>query len=339
VQDITERKAVEGALREQRGLYKSITDNASLALFIMDDRQQCVFMNPAAEQLTGFCMEELKGRPLHDYIHHTHPDGTPYPLEECPIDQVMPKNDRETGEEVFIHKDGHFYDVRFTASPIRDHQGMSTGTVIEVEDITERKRSDRQIMLLMREVNHRSKNMLAVVQAIAAQTALHTDPAEFVRSFSNRLQSLAASHDLLVNNSWQGVGISELVSSQLQHLEASKKQITTQGPELRLSPSASQALGLALHELGTNAIKYGSLSENGEVLITWEVRPDGQFEVCWRETGGPLVAPPRKNGFGTRLIKQMTQMALEGNVTVQYDPTGLIWKLSAPLQKVIQSEQ
>lgn len=339
VQDITERKEIEIALLEQRGLYKSITDNASLALFIMDARQQCVFMNPAAEQLTGFHLEELRGRPLHDYIHHKHPDGTPYPLAECPINQALPNNDRESGEEVFIHKDGHFYDVRFTASPVRDHQGQPTGTVIEVEDITERKRAERQISLLMQEVNHRSKNMLAVVQAIAAQTALHTDPEDFVNRFSERLQSLSACHDLLVRNSWQGIEMSELINSQFLHLGAASIRIRAEGPELWLSPSASQALGLALHELGTNAIKYGSLSGDGQVTITWEVRPDGQFGMRWQEAGGPVVLAPNKKGFGTRLIKQMTQMALEGRVVVHYEQAGLIWELSAPLQRVRQPEE
>ncbi|MHC9063362.1 sensor histidine kinase [Nitrospira sp. CMX1] len=142
VVDITERKQREHALAEQRRLYKTVTDNAVLALFIMDDRQQCVFMNPAAEALTGFALAEVIGRPLHDVVHHTRPDGSHYPLRECPIDQAFPKNDLEQGEEVFVHKDGHFYHVAFTASPIRNELGQPVGTVIEVQDITERKRAE-----------------------------------------------------------------------------------------------------------------------------------------------------------------------------------------------------
>ena len=115
--EMAERKQREQELAEQRRLYKSVTDNAALSLFIMDESQQCVFMNPAAEVLTGFTLAEVMGRPLHDVVHHTRPDGSPYPLSECPIDQVFPKNDREQGEEVFVHKDGHFYSVTFTASP------------------------------------------------------------------------------------------------------------------------------------------------------------------------------------------------------------------------------
>src|SRR5918998_751729 len=99
---------------------EAVCDNATVALFVMDARQHCTYMNPAAEKLTGYTLAEVQGRPLHDFIHHTRPDGRPYPLEECPIDQALPQNNQEQGEEVFVHKDGSFYTVSFTASPIRE---------------------------------------------------------------------------------------------------------------------------------------------------------------------------------------------------------------------------
>lgn len=117
-----------------------ICQNATLALFIMDQQQQCVYMNPAAEALTGYTLAETQGRPLHDVIHHTRPDGTPYPLGECPIDQACPQNNREQGEEVFIHKTGYFYSVAYTASPIREGD-RAVGTIIEVRDITQEKQA------------------------------------------------------------------------------------------------------------------------------------------------------------------------------------------------------
>lgn len=342
-QDITGHRRVEEALREQQRLYRSITDNASLGLFIMDDRQQCVFMNPAAEKLTGFSLDELKGRPLHDYIHHTHPDGSPYPLADCPIDQAFPKNDRESGEEVFVHKDGHFYDVRFTASPIRDQQGKPTGTVIEVEDVSDRKRAEQQIRLLMREVNHRSKNMLAVVQAMASQSALRGDPQRFAESFTERLHSLAASHDLLVHNDWRGVDLADLASSQLSHFGgASHERIRMAGPDVRLTPAAAQAIGMALHELATNATKYGALStQDGMVLLNWSVSPPGekgQFRLRWEEKGGPPVPTPSRSGFGSRLISEMTQLTMRGRARLDYHPTGLVWELTAPIERLAGEE-
>jgi PAS domain S-box-containing protein len=120
---------------------EAVCNNATLAIFIMDEQQHCTYMNPAAEKLTGYSLAEVQGRPLHNIIHHTRPDGTPYPLEECPIDRAFPQNNQEQGEEVFVHKDGHFYPVAYTASPIREGSGI-VGTIIEVQDISQRKHTE-----------------------------------------------------------------------------------------------------------------------------------------------------------------------------------------------------
>lgn len=119
-----------------------LMDNATVAFFIMDHRQHCTYMNRAAVELTGYTLAEVQGRPLHDVIHHRHPDGTPYPMADCPIDRAFPENDRQQGEDVFVHQDGHFYDVAYTASPLREG-GRPVGTVIEVIDISARKRQER----------------------------------------------------------------------------------------------------------------------------------------------------------------------------------------------------
>jgi PAS domain S-box-containing protein len=126
---------------------ETVAENATLALFIMDDEQRCTYMNRAAEELTGFRLHQLQGRTLHDYVHHTRPDGTPYPLEECPIDRAFPRNMREQGEEVFVHPDGHFYPVAFTASPILQ-DGRPVGTIIEARDISREKRVERRLAFL-----------------------------------------------------------------------------------------------------------------------------------------------------------------------------------------------
>ncbi len=136
--DVTQRVRAEAAHRDQARLLRTVAENATLALFIMDARQHCVYLNPAAERLTGYTLAELRGGPLHDYVHHTRPDGTPYPLAECPIDRALPQNEREQGTEVFVHKDGAFYPVAFTASPIRDEAtGAPVGTIIEVRAVAD----------------------------------------------------------------------------------------------------------------------------------------------------------------------------------------------------------
>jgi len=169
--DITDRIRSEQALHEQLNLTKAITDNATTALFIMDEKQQCVFMNPAAEKLTGFTYAEVsaRGGALHDIVHHTRPDGTPCPLHECPIDQAFPTQNQMRGEEVFVHKDGHFYDVAFTASPMRDIAGQPVGTVIEVQDITERKRMDRALREAHELLNSRAKHLENLVERRTAE--------------------------------------------------------------------------------------------------------------------------------------------------------------------------
>lgn len=122
-------------------LLNAVLNNATVSLFVMDDKQHCVYMNAAAENLTGYTLDEVKSRPLHYFVHHTRPDGSEYPINECPIDQALPQNNREQGEEIFVHKNGSFYNVSFTASPIKNLEGTPIGTIIEVQEITEQKKS------------------------------------------------------------------------------------------------------------------------------------------------------------------------------------------------------
>lgn len=145
-----ERRRAEAALLDQLRITRTITENATLALFIMDERQHCTFMNPAAEKLTGYTLDEVRERPLHDLIHHSRPDGSPYPLAESPIDRAFPEMKREQGKEVFVHKDGHYYPVAFTASPICDGDS-ALGTILEVRDVTEEKRALEERERLLRE--------------------------------------------------------------------------------------------------------------------------------------------------------------------------------------------
>lgn len=137
IQDITHQKETAAALTKASTRLNAILSNTTMAIFMMDKRQHCVFMNKAAEELTGYRFEETQGRPLHDVIHHTYPDGRPFPLEECEIDRAFPEDHQVQGEEVFVNKDGSFYPVGFTASPMKDESGKTVGTIIEVRDITE----------------------------------------------------------------------------------------------------------------------------------------------------------------------------------------------------------
>ena len=162
-----------GKLRRQ---LETIADNATLALFIMDEHQQCTYMNRAAEQLTGYALDEVRGRALHDVIHHTRPDGTPYPLRECPIDQAFPRNLREQGEEVFVHRDGSFYPVAFTASPIREEDGRTVGTIIEVRALAGERRAALERDRLLRELETERARLAAIFEKAPAFIATLRGP-------------------------------------------------------------------------------------------------------------------------------------------------------------------
>jgi two-component sensor histidine kinase len=207
-------------------------------------------------------------------------------------------------------------------------------------DITEMKRAEEHSKLLMAEVNHRAKNLLAVVHAIALQTAKYTDPATFIARLTDRIDGLTTSQDLLVQNNWQGVEVSRLVEGQLAHFkDLIGQRVLLMGPPARLTPAAAQGIGMALHELATNASKYGSLSNDvGRVHISWQVADQltPTFTMRWLEEGGPRVEPPTRRGFGQIVIGRMVESAVDGTVEVEYRESGLSWKLSAPVSGTIE---
>lgn len=162
----------------------AVLDNASVAIFVMDDRQQCSYMNAAAERLTGYRMVETQGRPLHDVIHHTHPDGSPFPLEDCPIDRAFPERRNMTGEEVFVHKDGHFYPVAYTASPIQDETSRTIGTIIEVRDISSEKAAEEALRATVADLAT-ERQALEILNSTAAKVAAELDLASVVQTVTD----------------------------------------------------------------------------------------------------------------------------------------------------------
>jgi PAS domain S-box-containing protein len=204
-----------------------------------------------------------------------------------------------------------------------------------VQDITERKEREQKERLLMREINHRARNMLSVVHAIAQQSAAK-NPEDFIERFSERIQALSANQNLLVRNEWKGVEIDDLVHAQLaQFAELIGSRITVQGPKLRLNPASVQAIGLALHELATNAGKYGALStDRGRVDICWESNPD-TLTISWTEHDGP-VSPPTQRGFGTTVMEAMAERSVGGEVELHYAPSGVTWRLTCPAANALE---
>ena len=225
--------------------------------------------------------------------------------------------------------------------PLRNETNEIVGLTCASVDVTERKEGEAHLRLLLRELTHRSKNLLAVIQAMARQTANHAGSTDaFLKQFGSRLQALAASHDLLVRESWYGASLGELIRSQLSsYLDGNAVQVSIEGPAIALKPEAAQNLGLALHELAINAAKFGALSvSTGRVSITWirrETAVDNAVELDWREQLGPKVKARRKKGFGTMVIERNLARALDAKVNMDFDPDGLHCHIVIPASQIL----
>jgi two-component sensor histidine kinase len=201
-----------------------------------------------------------------------------------------------------------------------------------IQDVTARRR-------LVEELNHRTRNLLTVVQAVAEYTARGTPPHELADKLGERLAGLAASHQLLAARGWEGVEMVPLVTSQLAHLESLfGTRLLIEGPPLTLRPQAAQIIGMAVHELATNACKHGALSGHGTVRLNWtepEDNPSGNIRISWHECGGPPFAPVGRPGFGHKVIVEMARYQLAADVSLTPHSDGLTWCLDAPRERVV----
>jgi PAS domain S-box-containing protein len=259
--------------------------------------------------------------------------------EEDEILLKLARNQRvEPFETIRLHKDGRAIPVSITISPITDATGRVVGASKIARDISERKAKEQQVQFLLRELNHRSKNMLAVIQSIAHRTG-GSSP-EFVKAFGERLQALAINQDLLAGNEWHGVAFDALVKAQLQPFaDVDGTRVGIAGPPVRLSAAAAQALGMALHELATNACKYGALcGDDGNIEVRWHVVGD-ELKVSWIETGGPKVQQVTRRGFGSVVLSTMVEHSLQGAVVLDYASEGLRWRLRCPANQALEAGQ
>lgn len=335
--DITDRMHAETALRDSEIRYRTLFD-------AIDE---------------GFCIiekvETLPGAPM-DFRYVT---ANPAFATQSGIDGVVGKTIRET----FPLEPQEWFDtydrVLTTGEAIRFERGLVTrGTVLALyafriddgtklrvavifADVTERKQAEARQLLLTQELNHRVKNTLATVQAIAAQTlADETDPKGFQDTFTKRLATLGRTHNALAQGDWRGARLSDLFWAELApYSEQASGRCSAEGPEVDLAPGATLALGMALHELATNAAKYGALSTpEGRVQVLWKIdRTNGaaRLRFEWREAGGPpILIPPKRRGFGSRLIERGLAHQLNGEARLNFEATGVHFVLEAPLDAV-----
>ena len=219
---------------------------------------------------------------------------------------------------------------------MRDAAGQIVGGVNMLVDVTERKQAEQRQQLLMNELNHRVKNTLATVQSIAAQSLKGASDRELRTTFDARLISLSRTHDLLSREIWESASLRELLLLGLEPYRSEEStRFVLEGPELTVNPKAALALGLAFHELATNAAKYGALSKpNGQVRVVWDVLKSSEpstLRLKWTETGGPSVKKTGRKGFGTIVIERGLSLDLDGEVQVDFNPSGLIFTVDIPL--------
>jgi PAS domain S-box-containing protein len=331
VRDITQSKQVE----KDAALLAAIVASSSDGIVSKTLDGTITSWNGAAEKLFGYTAAEMIGQSIRRLIP-TELQGE----EDDLLARIAAAELVENYETVRMHKTGRVIDVSVTISPIRDRFHNISGASKIVRDITERKRAEQKIQLLMGEVNHRSKNLLGVVQSIAKLTA-PKGPDDFLARFTQRIQALAASQDLLVKGHWEAVDMATLVHSQLTHLDTLiGGRITLDGPPVWIAAKPSQLLAMMLNELATNAAKHGSLSNDlGQVTIAWQVdgqEPSGStFTLTWKERDGPPVEAPRRHGFGETVIGAMPRLEFEADVAIDYARTGLTWSLSCPAANIL----
>jgi PAS domain S-box-containing protein len=319
------RLTLELATALQR--YEMALRGSNVAIFTQDRELR---YTSVSKPLFGFPVEQVLGSSDADLLGEAQAQALTLLKRDALASSASRKG------EIEIEEGGRkcWYDIHI--DPLRDLAGTTVGLTGAAVDVTERKENEQHLRLLMRELTHRSKNLLAVIQAMARQTARHAGSIDnFVEIFSARLQALSKSHDLLVQESWYGASLNDMVRSQLgHHLDRENSQFTIKGPSLFLKPEAAQNIGLAIHELSTNAAKYGALSvPTGHVDILWTRRtPEagGGFELSWRERGGPVVSKPEGRGFGSLVIERNLARALDGKVELDFAPSGLICTVSVP---------
>jgi PAS domain S-box-containing protein len=336
--DITARKNMQETLRVSEERLRAIVGTAMDGIIVIDTQGDIQSINPAAEQMFGYTSAEAAGQSIAMFMPEPYRLRHRLRVSASFNNPVAPRFQQVEVEG--LRRDGSTFPAELSVAPW-DAGGERYFTGI-IRDVTQRKRREEKINVLLREVNHRSKNMLSLVQAIASQTAAR-DPAEFVRHFSERIRALAASQDLLVKSQWQGISIEELVKSQLAYFrDLLGSRIELGGPPLRIAAPAAQSIGMALHELATNAGKYGALSTSaGRIAIGWSLGggPSGKprFGLRWTESGGPAVSVPKRTGFGSIVVDTMPRMELDASVELQYAPEGLRWHLDCPAEAVLEA--
>ncbi len=330
----TSRKIAEEALRDSEERLRAVFNSSAVGVAILTPDAHFIEANDAFTEITGYSGEELRAL---DSASLTHPDDCA--SMQTHIDELVAGRAASfVIEKRYRRKDGSIIWVQNSVSLTHDDTGAPLHLVKLVQNISERKTAEKRQRLLVDELNHRVKNTLATVQSFAVQT-LRSAPsvAEGRKSFEARLIALSKTHDVLTRQHWEGADVREVVEQAIAPYHGSgRARFRISGSGLMLQPKAALALSLALHELATNAVKYGALStQAGTIDIEWQVTRDPKrFHLRWSETGGPKVAPPERRGFGSRLVERGLSQDIAGDVRLDFTIDGVMCSVDAPLHEV-----
>jgi PAS domain S-box-containing protein len=330
--DITEHKQTEAALREseqQLSWLAAIVESSDDAIVSKDLDGIITSWNKGAERIFGYTAEDAIGQHITLVIPQER-----HSEERKILARVRPGERIDHFETVRQRKDGSLIAVSLTISPVKNAEGRLVGASKIARDITEQKRNDERIATLAREAEHRTKNILAAVQATVNLS--HADTSDDLkRAIEGRIQALANVHALFVDSRWKGAELSNLARQELApYLHDNEPRARVDGPQLLLEPNIAQTIAMTLHELATNAAKYGALSVvKGRIEVKWSLAANDRLILTWTEKGGPAVTKPTCQGFGTRVMERMIRDQHKGDLRLDWRAEGLICKIILPVTK------
>jgi PAS domain S-box-containing protein len=330
--DITDRKRAEEALAKSEARFRTSILHSPVPTALWDDREQILAVSQSWLKAAGFSADEFNQ--VEDWTILAYGERSGEVLEL--VREIIATEPEARTDELSLTLGGKMRIWNYVTSALGTQSDGRRLFLTVGQDVTERRAYEHQIELLMREARHRTNNILGLVQVIARQTAAG-DVQGFIGRFSKRIQALAANQDLLVRHGWHRIDVKDLVQSQLGHFaDLIGTRINFDGPKLFLNAAAAQAIGLALHELATNAGKYGALSTDaGCVDVSWRL-DDDTYTMGWIERNGPPVRPPERRGFGSTVIEAMAKRTVGGEVEVDYAPSGFGWHLTCPAANAVE---
>ena len=332
VTEVTQRSTEISRQREEEArqtsaLLSAIGSSSPNPIYAKDLDLRFIYANDAMLVVLGRTIDEVLGSTVDEIIPRRE-QAVAYAEANL---RVLENGSAHHVEEVFTRPDGTDVIFQSSMAPLRTLGDEIIGLVGVSVDVSDRKRAEQHQRLLINELNHRVKNTLALVQGIAHQSFKNGEASDAKAAFEGRLTALAAAHGLLTNENWEAVSLRTIVNDTIEPFRARRECFEVSGPDVPLPPKTAVTLALALHELGTNAAKYGALlAESGRVHLIWSISGD-RLRLTWREEGGPRVCPPARRGFGSRLIERGLAAELKGHVSIAFEEKGVVCAVDAPL--------